>query len=850
MKRNLFFMFFLSLGICINSQNRKINLNEGEKINVELTTQNRSKNNLLKAAQRARIFTISKSLQSNLNIGIKDTLSLDLFTDKKYKAYIDKIETDINGNLSVRARLVDYPMGYCIITTSSEKNSLVFVEIPELNERYISRGNINTTQNYLLKLDENNNDELECDTHLIPPADSKNTEKINKEVLKTGQKTQLGVNDPAQIDVMILYTPKAKEYSNNYDGGIDNTISLLMSKAELVLANSNVGVTISMVHSGEINYTESGSSSTDLNRLTGTSDGFMDEVHQWRDKYKADLVVLLAEMGDAGGLGWLLSTMSGMPNYGFSLSRVQQASWTYTTIHEIGHNMGNGHHKQQTTSPGPGIFDYSAGWRWDGTDGNKYCSVMTYDKASYFADGIKGTRVPYFSNPSISYLGSPTGHNTEADAARTLRETKHIVAAYRENTCIAPSGLDVSNISFTEVTLNWAAVNVAQSYTVEYKISTASAWTVATSNLTTNTYILSGLVAGASYNLRVKANCSSSASSGYTMSNFTTLLCGTPSDLSVSNITDKGATLKWTAVSGAKSYTVEYKTSAASTWTVATSTLATNTYTLSGLTDNTTYNWRVKTNCFSSGSSGSSEYANGSDFITSVYCISKGQNTSMERISKVVFGNISNTSQGTDGYENFIATSSTDVTKGKTYTISITPWTAGTGIQEAYAVFIDFNHDGIFNDKEETVFKQVPTKTSPVSGTITIPTNALSGATRMRVSMKDSGIPTPCEAIDYGQVEDYTVNIVDNLGTDDVQTNSTSGTLYPNPVKDILYINGINSGNAEYTQITIIDRNGKIVKTTQAKVGDIIEVNVSDLPPSIYYLNILGENHKFIKAGK
>jgi hypothetical protein len=30
----------------------------------------------------------------------------------------------------------------------------------------------------------------------------------------------------------------------------------------------------------------------------------------------------------------------------------------------------------------------------------------------------------------------------------------------------------------------------------------------------------------------------------------------------------------------------------------------------------------------------------------------------------------------------------------------------------------------------------------------------------MRVSMKYNGIPTPCEAISYGEVEDYTVNIV------------------------------------------------------------------------------------------
>ncbi len=55
---------------------------------------------------------------------------------------------------------------------------------------------------------------------------------------------------------------------------------------------------------------------------------------------------------------------------------------------------------------------------------------------------------------------------------------------------------------------------------------------------------------------------------------------------------------------------------------------------------------------------------------------------------------------------------------------------------------------------------------TPITGTITVPNNvAFVGTTRMRVSMKyysaaGSVPPTSCEVFQYGQVEDYTVNII------------------------------------------------------------------------------------------
>ncbi len=56
---------------------------------------------------------------------------------------------------------------------------------------------------------------------------------------------------------------------------------------------------------------------------------------------------------------------------------------------------------------------------------------MTYEPGHFFDDGINHTRLPYFSNPGLSYLGSPAGHPDDGDNVRTIREMKHVVASYR-----------------------------------------------------------------------------------------------------------------------------------------------------------------------------------------------------------------------------------------------------------------------------------------------------------------------------------------------------------------------------------------------------------------------------------
>ena len=231
-----------------------------------------------------------------------------------------------------------------------------------------------------------------------------------------------------------------------------------------------------------------------------------------------------------------------------------------------------------------------------------------------------------------------------------------------------------------------------------------------------------------------------------------------PSNLASSNINDNGFTLTWNTVSGAASYTVTVNG-------VSTNVPGT-TYTATGLNPGTAYTSSVAANC-SAGGSGTSSTTSVTTTGTAplVYCSSNGNSVADEYIGRVQLGSIDNTTGGTSGgYADYTSTS-TNLTKGDSVTITITPTWTGTLYNEGYSVWIDYNKDGDFTDSGEQVWTAAASQTNPISGSFTVPTSAVNGATRMRVSMKYDGIPTACEAFSYGEVEDYTVNLI--TGTPD-----------------------------------------------------------------------------------
>jgi|TARA_R110000782_G_scaffold21472_3_gene57733 PKD repeat protein len=165
--------------------------------------------------------------------------------------------------------------------------------------------------------------------------------------------------------------------------------------------------------------------------------------------------------------------------------------------------------------------------------------------------------------------------------------------------------------------------------------------------------------------------------------------------------------------------------------------------------------------------SGSSPIAASCTPNTLTYCCGFG-------ITQVDFNTISNSStDGAAGYSDFTCYQTT-VFEGASYTLSI-----GSSAQSTqnYAAWIDFNNDGVFNNTTERVF--TATSQMNTSGSVSIPSGAvLNTPLRMRISADYdfSAAPTPCANLDFGQAEDYTVIITQNLNAP-----IAAFSLSPNP---------------------------------------------------------------------
>src|SRR5690606_38917217 len=83
--------------------------------------------------------------------------------------------------------------------------------------------------------------------------------------------------------------------------------------------------------------------------------------------------------------------------------------------------------------------------------------------------------------------------------------------------------------------------------------------------------------------------------------------------------------------------------------------------------------------------------------------------------------------------------------------------------QDQVLIWIDLNQDNDFEDSDELVYQSPISGNTSVIGTITIPNTATLGNTRLRIRLFDTesdATATSCGNTQYGEVEDYTVNIL------------------------------------------------------------------------------------------
>jgi hypothetical protein len=218
-----------------------------------------------------------------------------------------------------------------------------------------------------------------------------------------------------------------------------------------------------------------------------------------------------------------------------------------------------------------------------------------------------------------------------------------------------------------------------------------------------------------------------------------------------------------------------------------------------------------------------------------------------EPISLVNFAGINNatsaTVAGASAHENF-TTIFGSVTAGQTYQITVKGNTDGD-YPNLFTVYIDWNRDGDFLDIGEEyqlpgeIRNSTGADTKQLIGNILVPSDVTTGTTRMRVIKKYLEYSDSCNSVagsfgDYGQAEDYSVNVT---GLSNSEFDVANFSYYPNPVKNVLNLNYI----ANITEVKVYNLLGQEVASKMTNATDT-QIDMSNLQSGSYLVKVITEN--------
>ncbi|HAN77487.1 MAG TPA: hypothetical protein DCQ31_06775 [Bacteroidales bacterium] len=462
--------------------------------------------------------------------------------------------------------------------------------------------------------------------------------------------------------------------------------------------------------------------------------------------------------------------------------------------------------------------------------------VGVLNNTANFAADVTLVRKPDVTVPAATY--NAADWNVFAIDNISNLGTHTIATGGGTPVCDIPAGLTASSVTETSANAAWSAANGAVSYELKYQTTGAATWlSTTTANLNT---VLASLTAGSNYSFKVKSVCATVSSDFSAVSNFTTL-CNAPASISASAITETSANAAWSAANGAISYELQYQTTGAASWlSVSTSNLNAA---LTGLTANTDYSMKVKAVCVSASSAFTAITAFKTLAVVvpqPTYCTAVGGSTVYEWIDYMEIGTIKNTS-GAAKYSNF-SNLSTNLTPGSSTTIYFSAGFKSTLYKEYWTIWVDFNSDGDFTDAGETIKQGTTTGAGNYSATLAIPTGTSLGTKRLRVQMNDTKYYSACSTFKYGEVEDYSINVVatalksgevSNTIANELETDleSTNPMLYPTLVENEFYFDNIS--NINYVKIYSVA--GKLMLS---EYNYSHGMNVSELKTGAYLVEV------------
>ncbi len=365
-----------------------------------------------------------------------DEVQLTLPTGIAHDYVFDLVQDHGNGIVSWVGRHKSLGKQHRIVITTGPGGSYATISTPEREYRLVPAG----SHDWLVDMTEEQLRlpimDLGVD-YLFPPPRPKGfaepTAAPETITAIEGVNTPfVGKSTPAPqyvVDLMIVYT---NGLAASLGSNLQTRLNFLVTRSNTAYADSEIAITLRLVNSTQVTYSDATDNSTALNAITpasGTYDGVtFGTIETIRTSVGADLVALLRNGGTFSGSGvaWVGST-SPNPAYMYSVITGCTAGCESVFIHELGHNMGNMHDRSTsswqaggTPTPPQGAFPYSYGYAFclsgalscnptiptgsGGCSTQPECSTSSPSNFSDIMAYFHGTteRQYKFSNPNIT----------------------------------------------------------------------------------------------------------------------------------------------------------------------------------------------------------------------------------------------------------------------------------------------------------------------------------------------------------------------------------------------------------------------------------------------------------------
>lgn len=440
---------------------------------------------------------------------------------------------------------------------------------------------------------------------------------------------------------------------------------------------------------------------------------------------------------------------------------------------------------------------------------------------------------------------------TQTDGRLNLYRT---LQAYENQcgTCPAPFALRAELQGNYAATLHWLTTPATLTVNLRWRTFGQGVWN--TVFAAPDSFWLGDLEGCKAYEFSLQSVCEKGITSGWSPSLvfLTDGCCTAPETGFVESKSETSAQLAWAANSPVGTYVVRFRESNGGQWTYQA--VGDNMLMLNNLKSCTSYQWQVQSGCGEWNSGFSTMFA----FVTLgcgsctelQYCSGKSKNASFEWIESVQIGDWAHHSGlGGSGYQNFCYQQNRpELGSGSSVPVTITPGFSGTPKKEYYRIYVDYNQDGLFDEVNELAFDSGFALEGPATGMLEVPETLVPGLTRIRVMMKfiapNDSPPSACTDFDFGQVEDYCAELLQQLPSSVKSSADTSMEIrvYPQPAREWAVLEFAEGFGSEGLAVQLLDLSGRTALTLDgaaSRDGRVL-LDIGHLASGLYLIQVTG----------